>query len=72
MISPAGAPESVSVVIVAALLAAMVCLAFGSIPASQIRWRRGAAFVADYRLGITSAGAACLLAAAIAFVVTRG
>jgi hypothetical protein len=45
--------------------------AFASAPTSQIRWHRGAFFVADNRRGITTAGAACLLAAAIVFVLAR-
>jgi hypothetical protein len=57
--------------VVAALVTAIACLASASAPSSQLRRRRGALFVADNRVGITSTGAACLLAAAILFVVTR-
>lgn len=67
-----GGADGASGLVLAALLAAIACLAFASAPTSQIRWRRGALFVADNRLGITSAGAVCLLAAAILFVVARG
>lgn len=67
-----GAADHGSGLVLAALLSAIACLAFASAPTSQIRWRRGALFIADNRVGITSAGAACLLAAAILFVLARG
>jgi len=67
-----GSPDYVSAVIVAVLMAAIACLALGSVLTSPIRWRRGAAFVADNRVGITCTGAACLLAAAILFALSRG
>jgi hypothetical protein len=66
-----GTPGYVSALMLAALVTAIACLAFASAPTSQIRWHRGAFFVADNRRGITTAGAACLLAAAIVFVLAR-
>jgi hypothetical protein len=66
------APGYASGLVLAGLVAAIACLALASAPASQIRWRRGAVFVADNRVGITSTGGACLLVAAILFVLTRG
>jgi hypothetical protein len=70
--SSKGAPEYVSAIILAALLTAMACLAFASLPTGHIRWRRGAAFVSDYRTPLTSVGTAFLLAAAIVFALSRG
>ncbi|HSC72643.1 MAG TPA: hypothetical protein VLB89_00665 [Gaiellaceae bacterium] len=67
-----GAPGHGSGLVLAALLSAVACLAFASAPTSEVRWRRGAMFVADNRVGITSAGAVCLLAAAILFVLAPG
>lgn len=68
---PATTPGYASALVLAALVIAIACLAAASAPTSQLRWRRGALFVADNRVGITSTGAACLLAAAILFVLTR-
>jgi hypothetical protein len=65
------APGYASALVLAALVTAIACLGSASAPTSQIRWRRDALFVADNRVGITSAGAACLLAAAILFVLAR-
>ncbi len=67
-----GPPGYASPLMLAALVTAIACLAFASAPTSQIHWRRGAFFVADNRGGITSAGAVCLLAAVILFVLARG
>lgn len=64
-------PAYLSALLVAALTLAIGCFAFGAAPAGQIRWRRGAAFVAYQRASITTAGVLCLLAAAIVFALTR-
>jgi hypothetical protein len=64
-------PAFVSTLLVAALGFAIACFAFGAAPAGQIRWRRGAAFVAYQRLNITTAGVLSLLVAAIVFALTR-
>jgi hypothetical protein len=60
-----------SALLVAALLLAIACFATGATPTTQIRWRRGAAFVAYQRGNITTVGVLCLLAAAIVFALTR-
>ena len=60
-----------SALLVAALLLAIACFATGATPTAQIRWRRGAAFVAYQRTNITTVGVLCLLAAAIVFALTR-
>jgi hypothetical protein len=57
--------------VLAGLGLAIACFACGAAPAEQIRWRRGAAFVAYQRANITTAGVICLLAAAIVFALTR-
>jgi hypothetical protein len=72
-VTPASsAPGYASGLVLAGLVAAIACLALASAPASQVRWRRGALFVADNRVAMTSTGAGCLLVAAILFVLTRG
>jgi hypothetical protein len=60
-----------SALLLAALALAIACFATGATPATQIRWPRGAAFVADQRANITTVGVICLLAAAIVFALTR-
>jgi hypothetical protein len=64
-------PAYVSTLLLAALALAIACFACGAAPTGQIRWHRGAAFVADQRANITTVGVICLLAAAIVFVLAR-
>jgi len=57
--------------VLAGLGLAIACFACGAAPTEQIRWRRGAAFVAYQRTNITTVGVICLLAAAIVLALTR-
>jgi hypothetical protein len=61
-----------SVLMVATLSLAIACFALGSMPAPRVRWRRGAAFVADRRLDVTVAGFLSLLAAAVVYALVGG
>jgi hypothetical protein len=63
--SSATRPAHASVLLLAALCLAIACFAVGAIPAEQIRWRRGAIFVAYRRTSVTVVGGAFLVGAAI-------
>lgn len=63
--SSAAPPPQASILLLAALSLAIACFAVGATPAEQIRWRRGAIFVAYRRTSVTVAGGAFLVAAAI-------
>lgn len=56
---------------VAALSLAIACFAVGSMPAAQVRWRRGAAFIAYRRTDVTVVGFVCLVAAAIVYALAQ-
>jgi len=59
------------VLTVAALSLAIACFALGSVPSAQVRWRRGATFVAYRRTDVTDVGSVCLLAAAVVYVLAQ-
>jgi hypothetical protein len=61
----------ISALLLPALCLAIACFAFGSLPTAQVRWRRGAAFLAYQRANITTVGALCLIGAAILFALSR-
>jgi hypothetical protein len=56
---------------VAALSLAIACFAVGSVPAAQVRWRRGAAFIAYRRTDVTVVGFVCLIAAGIVYALAQ-
>jgi hypothetical protein len=56
---------------VAALSLAIACFALGSVPSAQVRWRRGAAFIAYRRTDVTVVGFVCLIAAAIVYALAQ-
>jgi hypothetical protein len=67
-----GAGDSATFVLtVAALSLAIACFALGSLPSAQVRWRRGAAFVAYRRTDVTVVGFVCLVAAAILYALAQ-
>jgi hypothetical protein len=63
--SSAAPPSHASILLLAALCLAIACFAVGARPVEQIRWRRGAIFVAYRRTSVTVVGGAFLVAAAI-------
>lgn len=67
-----GAGDSATFVLtVAALSLAIACFALGSLPSAQVRWRRGAAFIAYRRTDVTVVGFVCLVAAAILYALAQ-
>jgi hypothetical protein len=67
-----GARDSATFVLtVAALSLAIACFALGSAPLAQVRWRRGAAFIAYRRTDVTVVGFVCLVAAAIVYALAQ-
>jgi hypothetical protein len=59
-----------SLLVVAALCAAIACFVTAAAPRRQVH-SRGAAFIAERRLDVTSAGIVCLLAAALLYLASR-
>lgn len=66
-----GGDSATFVLTVAALSLAIACFALGSVPTAQVRWRRGAAFIAYRRTDVTVVGFVWLVAAAIVYALAQ-